>query len=66
VSNLKPFAIRLETLPYDNVKEFAANRLIDEQHNISLLWSVLAQQDVKGSHCSLTASKWGVYEVSRP
>jgi IS30 family transposase len=31
VSNLKPFAIRVKTLTYDNGKEFAAHGLIDQQ-----------------------------------
>lgn len=33
VSNLKPFAIRVKTLTYDNGKEFAAHGLIDQQLN---------------------------------
>jgi IS30 family transposase len=33
VSNLKPFAIRVKTLTYDNGKEFAAHGLIDKQLN---------------------------------
>jgi IS30 family transposase len=35
VSNLKPFAIRVKTLTYDNGQEFAAHGLIDQQLNNS-------------------------------
>jgi IS30 family transposase len=33
VSNLKPFAIRVKTLTYDNGKEFARHGLIDQELN---------------------------------
>jgi IS30 family transposase len=33
VSNLKPFAIRVKTLTYDNGKEFAGHSLIDQELN---------------------------------
>jgi len=53
VSNLKPFAIRVKTLTYDNGKEFAAHGLIDQQLNNTAYFARLFASWERGSNENL-------------
>ena len=53
VSNLKPFAIRVKTLTYDNGKEFVGHSLIDQELNSTAYFARLFASWERGSNENL-------------